>query len=138
MKPKYTKKQEQNLVRRAERFRTIDEIRKMNTRQGKFERSFLHYDWTDDDFEQNRSFEVDNAKAALMGRRDFWLRSPADIVQFKLDFKYYDALLKRTNRKLHFVFLAVCCGFSYCELGIPASNWYFFIDKIVSLLYGRD
>lgn len=130
MKPKYTRKQEQNLVRRAERFRTIDEIRKMNTRQGKFERSFLHYDWTDGDFEQNRSFAVDNSKAALLGRRDFWLRSPADIVQFKLDFKYYHALLKRTNRKLHFVFLAVCCGFSWQDLNMPKRTFNWALKKL--------
>jgi hypothetical protein len=134
MKPKYTKKQEQNLFRRAERFRTIDEIRKANTRQGKFERAFLHYDWANDDFEQNHIFEVDNSSLALMGRQDFSLRSPSDIVQFKLDFEYYYNLLKRTNRKLHFVFRAVCCGFSWQDVGLPKRSWWNYFEKIENIL----
>lgn len=130
----YTKIQEKHLLNRAERYRTIDEIRKMNTRQGKFERSFLHYNWTDDDFEQNRIFEIDNSKAALMGRRDFSLRSPADIVQFNLDFEYCEDLLAKTDTWLLIVFRAVFYGFSYGDLGIPASSWYFFIGRIERLL----
>ena len=130
----YTTTQEKHLLNRAERYRTIDEIRKMNTRQGRFERSFHHYDWHDD-FAENDALNVSNDTAlALLGRRDFSLRSPADHVQFNLDFEYYEELLRRTDKLLLAVFQAAFYGFSYRDIGMKKDSWRRKLQQIEKIL----
>lgn len=133
----YTKSQEAHLLRRAEKYRTIDEIRKMNTKQGKFERSYLHYDWHDD-FEESRCDSVSNDALPLVGRRDMSLKSPADIVQLAHDFDYFEDLLKRTNPKLHQVFQAVFYGDDWRDLGMSESSWFFLLEKLEAFLNLED
>ncbi len=77
---------------------------------------------------------MDNSGVAMMGRRDFTLRSPADIVQFDLDFEYYEARLRQTDTWLLVVFRAVFCGFSWQDLGIPQTNWLRWLKKVENIL----
>ena len=133
MKTKYTKAQERNLMARAEHYRTIDEIRKANTSQGKFEQSFKHYDWHDD-FEESQVGSVDNNALALMGRRDFALKSPADIVQYRLDFAYGTGLLARKRPALLAVLLAALAGISWRDLGIPKRTFNHQLKKLENFL----
>ena len=129
----YTKSQEAHLLRRAEKYRTIDEIRRANTKQGKFERSYLHYDWHDD-FEASHIDNVDNDSLSLAGRRDFSLRSPAEQAQFDLDLEYYETLLAKTDTWLLIVFRAVFYGFSYRDIGIKKDTWRRKIEQIEKIL----
>ena len=121
-------------LKRAEHNRMVDEVRHDQTRQRTFERAFLHYDWTADDFEQSRAFQVDNTGAELMGRRDFTLRSPADIAQFGLDFEYYETRLRQTDTELLMVFRAVFYGFSWQDLGMDKMQWSRCLKKLEKFL----
>ena len=134
----YTKTQEKHLLNRAERYRTIDEIRKMNTRQGRFERSFHHYDWHDD-FAENDALNVSNDTAlAILGRRDFSLRSPANQVQFNLDFEYFDAMIKHNHPELYDVFQAAFCGRTWQELSMPKRTFNWKLKKLENILAHLD
>ena len=129
----YTKSQEAHLLRRAEKYRTIDEIRRANTKQGKFERSYLHYDWHDD-FEASHIDNVDNDSLSLAGRRDFSLRSPAEQAQFNIDFEYYEEKLGRIDTWLLIVFRAVFYGYSWQDIGLPKRTWWNYFEKIENIL----
>ena len=120
-------------LRRAEHNRQVDEIRHDQTKQRKFELAFAHYDW-EEDFEQHRIFEVDNSGLALMGRRDFSLRSPSEQAQFNLDFEYFEEKLKHTDTSLLLVFRAVFYGFSHRDIGIKKDTWRRKIEQIEKIL----
>lgn len=120
-------------LRRAEHNRQVDEVRHDKTKQRQFELAFAHYDW-EEDFEQHRIFEVDNSGLALMGRRDFSLRSPSEQAQFNLDFEYYEELLARTGSWLLIVFRAVFYGFSWQDIDLPKRSWWNYFEKIENIL----
>ena len=120
----YTKEQESHLLKRAEKYRTIDEIRKMNTLQGKFEHSFQHYDaFSDIDPDQNKFLQTPSL--AL---------SPAQATQLKLDFLYFAHLFRRTNHTLYRVFIGVFYGYTWRALGMPKRSWWNYFEKIENIL----
>ena len=120
-------------LRRAEHNRQVDEVRHDKTKQRQFELAFAHYDW-EEDFEQHRIFEVDNSGLAVMGRRDFSLRSPAEQAQFNLDFKYFEEKLKHTDTSLLLVFRAVFYGFSWQDFDMCKMYWCRCLKKIEEIL----
>ena len=120
-------------LRRAEHNRIANEVKHDKTRQRQFELAFFHYDW-EEDFEQHRIFEVDNSGLGMMDRRDFSLLSPADQVQFNLDFEYYEELLRRTDTTLLAVFQAAFCGFSYRDIGMKKDSWRRKLQQIEKIL----
>ena len=120
-------------LRRAEHNRIANEVKHDKTRQRQFELAFFHYDW-EEDFEQHRIFEVDNSGLGMMDRRDFSLLSPADQVQFNLDFEYYEELLRRTDKLLLAVFQAAFYGFSYRDIGMKKDSWRRKLQQIEKIL----
>ena len=76
----------------------------------------------------------DRALLAILGRRDFSLRSPADQVQFNLDFEYYEELLRRTDKLLLTVFQAAFYGFSYRDIGMKKDSWRRKLQQIEKIL----
>ena len=122
-------------LRRAEHNRIANEAQHDKTRQRKFELSFLSIQAMDEiDPDKNLAASATNDDLLAIGRRDFSLRSPADQVQFNLDFEYYEELLGRIDTWLLIVFRAVFYGFSWKDLGIPQTNWLRWLKKVENIL----
>ena len=122
-------------LRRAEHNRIANEVKHDKTRQRKFELSFLSIQAMDEiDPDKNLAASATNDDLLAIGRRDFSLRSPADQVQFNLDFEYYEELLGRIDTWLLIVFRAVFYGFSWKDLGIPQTNWLRWLKKVENIL----
>ena len=122
-------------LRRAEHNRKVDEIRHDKTRQRQFERSFISIQAMDEiDPDKNAAASATNDDLFAIGRRDFSLRSPADITQFNLDFEYYDAMIKYHYPEFYSVFNAVFYGLSWQELGIPKRTFNWQLKKLENIL----
>ena len=122
-------------LRRAEHNRKVDEIRHDKTRQRQFERSFISIQAMDEiDPDKNAAASATNDDLFAIGRRDFSLRSPADQVQFNLDFEYYEELLRRTDKLLLAVFQAAFYGFSYRDIGMKKDSWRRKLQQIEKIL----
>ena len=80
----------------------------------------------------------DRALLAILGHRDFSLRSPADITQFNLDFEYYDAMIKYHYPEFYSVFNAAFYGLSWQELGIPKRTFNWKLKKLENILAHLD
>ena len=123
---------------RAEKHRIIDEARHEQTRQRRFENSFVNYDaftqLDDDDSEHCRVVYAEAKLLASVGRKDITLNSPARRAQLDLDFEYFEEKLKRIDTSLFLVFRAVFYGFSWQDLGMPKRTWWNRIEKIEKIL----
>lgn len=123
---------------RAEKHRIIDEARHEQTRQRRFENSFVNYDaftqLDDDDSEHCRVVYAEAGLLASVGRKDITLNSPARRAQLDLDFEYFEEKLKRIDTSLFLVFRAVFYGFSWQDLGMPKRTWWNRIEKIEKIL----
>ena len=123
---------------RAEKHRIIDEARHEQTRQRRFENSFVNYDaftqLDDDDSEHCRVVYAEAGLLASIERKDITLNSPARRAQLNIDFEYFEEKLKRTDTTLLLVFRAVFYGFSWRDLGMPESNWFYFLKKLENFI----
>ena len=118
-------------LRRAEHNRKVNEIIHDKTKQRQFERSFISEEIDPD---KNAAASATNDDLFAIGRRDFSLRSPADQVQFNLDFEYYEELLRRTDKLLLAVFQAAFYGFSYRDIGMKKDSWRRKLQQIEKIL----
>ena len=65
-------------------------------------------------------------------------RSPADQVQFNLDFEYFDAMIKHHHPELYDVFQAAFCGRTWQELSMPKRTFNWKLKKLENILAHLD
>lgn len=132
---KYTKSQEKHYLKKHQIWELRKEFRHDKTRQGRFEKSFDHYDWHDEGAEQSNIANISAQK--ILSESSRFYRSPADKVQLKLDFEFFKPQVAKLGNKAKIVFFAISCGLSWRHIAMPKQTWYVTLKKLENF-FGRE
>jgi hypothetical protein len=125
---------EKNLLRRYEKFVRCNEYWHDQTKQREFERSFESRDMEESEA-AIKGANAANEVLASVGRRDISLRSPADIVMFRLDLEFWEEVLRRDrDKRLLHVFRAMMYGLTCEEFGVPETTFRRLRKKVENIL----